>query len=138
MDDVQTAVDQYERLFVFEFDNMRSNFFKQLRVEWADSRFFLGKNRVMQLALGLDEESEFRPGLSQASADVVGHRGLLFTDRPAQDVVDFFAEYGELDYARAGATATSTFTIPAGPLEEMSHTMTPTLTKLGMPVKLVR
>lgn len=38
VDDVQSAVDQYERMFVFEFDNMRSNYFKKLRVEWADSR----------------------------------------------------------------------------------------------------
>lgn len=38
MDDVQQAVDEYENLFVFEFNNMRSNFFKELRAEWSDSR----------------------------------------------------------------------------------------------------
>ena len=92
----------------------------------------------MQLALGLDTESEFRPNLSELSADVVGLRGLLFTNRPESEVLDFFAKYAKTDYARSGATATATVTIPAGDLEGMSHTMTPTLTKLGMPVKLVR
>ncbi len=38
VDDIQNAVDEYERAFVFEFDNMRSNYFKQLRVEWGKSR----------------------------------------------------------------------------------------------------
>jgi ribosomal protein L10 len=38
VDNIQNAVDEYERVFVFEFDNMRSNFFKQLRVEWGKSR----------------------------------------------------------------------------------------------------
>lgn len=138
MDDVQQAVDEYENLFVFEFNNMRSNFFKELRAEWSDSRFFLGKNRVMQLALGLDSETEFRPGLCEAAQDVTGHRGLLFTNRSQDEVVAYFAEYGKLDYARAGATATATVSMSAGPIEGMTHTMTPTLTKLGMPVKLMR
>ena len=100
--------------------------------------FFLGKNRVMQLALGLDSETEFRPGLCEAAQDVTGHRGLLFTNRSQDEVVAYFAEYGKLDYARAGATATATVSMSAGPIEGMTHTMTPTLTKLGMPVKLMR
>ncbi len=92
----------------------------------------------MQLALGLDSETEFRPNLSELAADVVGLRGLLFTNRPEAEVLDFFANFAKIDYARSGATATATVTIPAGELEGMSHVMTPTLTKLGMPVKLVK
>jgi len=92
----------------------------------------------MQLALGLDSENEFRPNLSELAADVVGLRGLLFTNRPEAEVVEFFGQFAKIDYARSGATATATVTIPAGELEGMTHTMTPTLTKLGMPVKLVK
>lgn len=48
VDDIQNAVDEYDRVFVFEFDNMRSNYFKQLRVEWGKSRLVLSVSFAFQ------------------------------------------------------------------------------------------
>ena len=36
---------------------------KEVRSQWKESRFFYGKNRVMQLALGRTEAEEYKEGL---------------------------------------------------------------------------
>jgi mRNA turnover protein 4 len=53
IDKIRQAVDKYDRLFVFTVDNMRNQKLKALRDHWRkNSQFFLGKNRVMSVALG--------------------------------------------------------------------------------------
>ncbi len=46
---------------------MRNAKLKDLRSHWKDSRFFFGKNRVMQLALGRSDSDEYRIGLRYVS-----------------------------------------------------------------------
>ena len=116
---------------------MRSSKFKDVRGLFPDSRFFLGKNRVMQVALGASEADEYRPKLSMLAADLSGNVGLLFTSRPLAEVEKFFAEYSSPDFARAGNVATADVSIPAGPLD-VPHTMCDELRKLGVDVALVK
>ena len=42
---------------------MRNSMLKEVRSQWKESRFFYGKNRVMQLALGRTEAEEYKEGL---------------------------------------------------------------------------
>ena len=63
LQDVRDCCDQYSNLYVFSVENMRNSKLKDVRTEWKHSRFFLGKNRVMQLALGNDEAQEYKDGL---------------------------------------------------------------------------
>jgi mRNA turnover protein 4 len=134
---VQECVDKYDACYVFSFENMRTSKFKEVRGQWADSRFLMGKNRVMQIALaGPRGDAEYRPGLAAVAGELTGNVGLLFTSRPHADVCRFFDEYAESDYARAGFEATETVVIPAGRMTDMPHTMADTLRKLGMPVRL--
>ena len=46
---------------------MRNAKLKDLRTEWRESRFFFGKNRVMQLALGRTESDEYKTNLHYVS-----------------------------------------------------------------------
>lgn len=97
-----------------------------------DSRFFFGKNAVMQLALknaGVNEEFIDR---------VQGQRGLLFTTHDRDTVVEWFEEYSAAEFARGGFVATETVKLPEGPLPDFSHAIEPHLRKLGMPTKLER
>jgi mRNA turnover protein 4 len=91
---------------------------------------------VVQVALGRQEGSSFRPGSWRLADALTGQRGLLFTNEPVDKVRSFFAEFGEYDYARAKAVATQTVVVPKGPLEGMVHSMTDALTRLGLPVEL--
>ena len=56
---IRDSVDKYKFLYVFSYENMRTNMFKKVRQELKDSRLFLGKNKVMQIALGRTEEDEY-------------------------------------------------------------------------------
>ena len=96
----------------------------------VDSRFFLGKNRVMQKALGSGQD-EFRPHLGKLAADVRGNVGLLFTNRSRAEVEATFAEHEQPDFARAGCVAGSAVSVPRGVLA-LPHTMVDELKKLGM------
>lgn len=136
VESIRECVDKYSHIYVFAYDNMRTQKFKDVRSMWADSRFFLGKNRVIQKALGADDEEAYRPGLDSLAADLVGQVGLLFTDRAPAEVAKFVADFEETDFARAGYVPERTITVPAGRLTEVPHTMTESLQKLGMPVRL--
>lgn len=139
VDAVRAAVEAYSDVYVFEFDNMRNTKFKELRDELkASSRFFLGANKVLQVALGKDAANEHRAGLSKCSELIEGHRGLLFTTLPKEEIVRRFEDFAEPDFARTGSVATETVYLPEGPLPQFSHDMEPFLRKQGMPVRLNR
>lgn len=137
LEKIRESVDKYDRAFVFSYENMRSSKFKDVRGMFPDSRFFLGKNRVMQVALGTGAADEYRPKLSLLAADLSGNVGLLFTSRPQAEVEKFFADFSSPDFARSGNVATEDITIPAGPLD-VPHTMCDELRKLGVDVSLVK
>ena len=48
---------------MYSVENMRNSQLKDVRSRWKNDRFFYGKNRVMQLALGRTEAEEYKEGL---------------------------------------------------------------------------
>ena len=86
MNNVRDAVDQYSFVYAFSFENMRSSQFKTVRKDWQDSRFFLGKNKIMAVALGRSEEEAYRENLHLVASDLKGNVGLLCTNKPKSDV----------------------------------------------------
>uniref|UniRef100_UPI00358DE9AE mRNA turnover protein 4 homolog isoform X2 n=1 Tax=Myxine glutinosa TaxID=7769 RepID=UPI00358DE9AE len=136
VDELRTSVDTYKFLYTFSVENMRNNKLKALRESWQHSRFFLGKNKVMMVALGKDAASEYRKGLHKISRRLKGEVGLLFTNRTKDEVVQWFHEHKEADYARAGVPASWKVVLHAGPLENFDHSTEPLLRKLGLPTQL--
>lgn len=104
----------------------------------------------MAKALGTTDADEHLPNLSHLSAHLAGNVGLLCTNRAPADILSFFSAYSETDYARAGAPATRTVTVPAGtvysrggelPEDEdvpLPHSLEVTVRKWGMPTRLVK
>lgn len=133
---IRDAVDNYKSVYVFSYENMRTNLFKQVRVTLKDSRMFMGKNKVMQIAMGRGEEDEYADNLYKISEDMVGARGLLFSNKSLTEVKKIFKQNVGQDYARAGNVATEDVVFAAGPLPSMPHNMDEPLRKLGMPVML--
>ncbi|KAK9929481.1 hypothetical protein M0R45_026577 [Rubus argutus] len=134
---IKQASEDYNSVYVFSFENMRNLKFKEFRDQLkTTSRFFLGSNKVMQIALGRSESDEIKDGLHKVSEVLHGNAGLCFTNLPKEEVERLFNEYEEYDFARTGSIATEKVELKEGPLEQFSHEMEPFLRKQGMPVRL--
>ncbi|ORZ00629.1 ribosomal protein L10-domain-containing protein [Syncephalastrum racemosum] len=142
IEDIRESADKYDYIWLFSVKDMRNTFLKDVRNDFkSTSRIFLGKNRVMAKALGTTEEEEYKPGVSKIANKLHKEVGLLFTNKPYDEVVDFFAKYSQPDYARSGTVATQTVSLPEGPVKRgvdpAPHNMEPLLRSLGMPTSLV-
>lgn len=120
---------------------MRNEKFKELRDDLKEtSRFVMGSNKMLQVALGKTPADAYRDNLDQLSARLRGHVGLFFTSLAREDVVAAFDAFKHEDYARAGAVASDDFSLPAGPVSgprgPLAHTLEPQLRKYGMPTRL--
>ncbi|KNH04726.1 60S acidic ribosomal protein [Perkinsela sp. CCAP 1560/4] len=137
---IHDALKKYKNVYTLQFENMRTNLFKEIRYErQTDSRLFLGNNRVMMLALGRNEAESLQPNLYKISSFLKGSSGLLFTDLEKPVVKNLFSErYTKPDFARAGSVSLSKVTIDKGLLDaqRFPHSIFNEFTELGVPVKL--
>lgn len=115
----------------------------------------------MAKALGTTPEEECRPGLAPLARvsdnsinrtahdrgptlflvqQIKGQVGLLFTDTEPQEVIEWFKDFHQPDFARSGNRASRTVILPAGPVmqhlsdppEPFPHNEEPQLRKLGL------
>lgn len=71
--EVRKCVDEYPSVYVFSFVNLRSKLLKEVRTDFRkDSRFFMGKNKVMILALGKSQQDEYQDNLREVSKRLKG------------------------------------------------------------------
>ena len=76
----------------------------------------------MIVALGRTAEDEYQENLSLVSEQISGNElGLLFTDKSKEEVLAFFSEYKESEFARAGFVADQRIQVQAGPLKQFPH-----------------
>ncbi|MCO5557954.1 hypothetical protein L7F22_011528 [Adiantum nelumboides] len=136
---VRECLEEYSSLYIFAFENMRNTKFKEFRDSLkSSSRFFLGSNKVLQLALGRTTAEEVKDDLHKASEMLHGECGLFLTNLPIEEVERVFEEFEEHDFGKTGSLATETVELEEGPLEQFSHDMEPFLRKQGLPVRLNR
>lgn len=60
-------MDEYDRMFVLSYQNMRASRFKDIRMDWKESKIYLGKLSIAQVALGRNAEEEYMDNLSRVS-----------------------------------------------------------------------
>ncbi|OIW13613.1 hypothetical protein TanjilG_07955 [Lupinus angustifolius] len=134
---IKDAAEEYNSVYVFSFENMRNQKLKEFRDQLkSNSRFFLGSNKVMQVALGRSPSHELKPNLHKLSKLLRGDAGMVFTNLPKEEVERLFNGFEEYDFARTGTVATEKVDLKEGPLEQFTHEMEPFLRKQGMPVRL--
>lgn len=138
MDEVRQCADKYSSVYVLGVVNMRNVALQKVRSQLATSRIFFGRTKLLSCALGRTPSEEHRDGLHQVAGALHGHgeSGLLFTDAPMAEVRKVLDEAQLEEFARAGAPATETIELPAGPLTQFPHNMEPYLRKLGLPTRL--
>ena len=111
----------------------------------------------MAKALGTSPEEEHKQGIHQLaqvgfttsfitleaeelSENIKGQVGLFFTDTSPQEVIEWFNDFKQPDFARSGNIATRNVVLPAGPImrrhsdppEPFPHNEEPQLRKLGL------
>jgi mRNA turnover protein 4 len=139
---VREAVDKHDSLYLFSYENMRSSKFKNVRLEFrgsdeVPSRIFLGKNKLLQIALGRNPEEEYSDNLRHVAKGITGGSvGLLFTSRPRNEVEGYFESMIEPDFARAGSVSSRTVMVTNELLERFPVSMMEQFRKLGMPVEI--
>ena len=144
IESVWEALNEYSSVYCFRCTNLRNNTFKDLKADLSEnSRFFMGSNKVLQVALGKTNQDEQRNNLSKVSEHIKGHCGLVFTNLTKEDLETSLAKYEVTDFARTGSIAPESITVEKGPVHGkhgglMEHTLEPTLRKNGMPTKLNR
>lgn len=136
IEELRKCVDIYRHVFIFSVENMRNNKLKDIRTAWKHSRFFFGKNKVMMIALGKGPTDEYKDNLHKVSRFLKGEVGVLFTNKTKDEVQEYFDNFKETDYARAGNTVQMAVTLDEGPLEQFPHSMEPQLRQLGLPTAL--
>ncbi|GFR06240.1 mRNA turnover protein 4 homolog [Trichonephila clavata] len=134
--EIQSCVKKYAHVFVFAATHGRNSNLRNVRMQWKTSRICVGKNKVMAKALGLTEKDERRPNLHKIGKQLKGDKGLLFTNQPIEEVVNWFHSYSEGDYARPGYIATEDVILQEGPLEQCPAKLEPSLKRLGLSTTL--
>ena len=132
---------RFPTVYLFTYENFRNEKFKELRDQVrSTTKFCLGSNKVLKVALGNSSAEEYKPNLSNLASDINGNCGLLFSTLSHTEIKSLVEKFEVMDYARAGAEATDDFELPAGPVlqygEPIAHTLEPTLRRHGMPTKL--
>lgn len=88
MKQVEQYIAQFKRVFIFDFDQTKSDRIMNLRLKLKDiGRIFAGRNSLVSLTLkqvGTKTNTDFDELIQQ----VAGHRGLLFTDISSEKLMD--------------------------------------------------
>ncbi|KYN97431.1 putative ribosome biogenesis protein MRT4 [Plasmodium gaboni] len=79
-----------------------------------NGKFFIGKNKLMKLALGINENNEIKPNMSKISELLVGNRILLITKDGPLSVLKFFNEFQPEEYIKHGNISPQDITLKCG------------------------
>ncbi|SOV18495.1 ribosome biogenesis protein MRT4, putative [Plasmodium sp. gorilla clade G2] len=79
-----------------------------------NGKFFIGKNKLMKLALGINENNEIKPNMSKISELLVGNRILLITKDSPLNVLKFFNEFQPEEYIKHGNISPQDITLKCG------------------------
>ena len=147
VDMVRSAIDAADRVYLFSYENMRSTHFKDVRCHFRSSskkndtagggRLFLGKNKLLQIALGRTMADEYSNNLSQISTHITGSAGILCTSMAPTDVEGYFASLNVPEYAKCGTICPETVAITSDALAaDHPACMMELFRKLGLPVEV--
>ncbi|KAM3141549.1 hypothetical protein pb186bvf_006413 [Paramecium bursaria] len=140
VENVKKGLKQYKTAIVFEYRNLTNNPLKQMREDLKpNSKIFIGKNKVMQVALGKDEEKQAGKNTYLLSQHLKGQTGLLLTNQDVDKLQAYLSQFDSQEFAQPGLISPETIILKSG-LETFSkfqHTMDPYLRQLGLNTKLM-
>lgn len=138
IEQIHSSLESFKFCYVLSFENMRTGPFKKIQNQMRDSKFFIGKNKVMQVALGKHPEDEAADNSHVLSQYLRGQVCILFTNKAEKELQKEIESHRDPDYAKAGTKATYTVFLQKGKeaLDAYGHGMETHLRQLGLPTKL--
>jgi mRNA turnover protein 4 len=137
IDRIKDSILNFEYVYVIKVYGTRNTFVQRFRQDYADSKIFFGKNKIMAKAL----EESGRKGIEEFIKHVVGNDvGLLCSNRDPKELEDYSLKFREWDYAREGFIASRTIKILQGVVtrnnELMPHSLEAQIRNCGLSVLL--
>jgi mRNA turnover protein 4 len=88
VDKVNKYLKEYNFCYVFTYKNMTTVPMQEMRNYWCGSKFVIGKNKVLQVALGKTEDEETVTNSHKLSPFLKGNCGLFFTNEEPELVLE--------------------------------------------------
>ena len=134
--DVKEAVKKYQHSYVLAYHNVSTNSLNKLRMEFWDSRMFLGKNKLIAFALKQIQDEDPSETVHVLGHYMSGECLLLCTDWT--DVKAYFKEFSVPAFAKGGEIAKEDVILKAGSdvFEDFSFSLEPHLRELNIPTQL--
>jgi mRNA turnover protein 4 len=85
---IESYLKEFEFCYVFRYKNMTTVPMQEVRNFWSSSKFLIGKNKVLQVALGKSEDDEPKSNSHKLSAYLKGNCGLFFSNENPEYVVE--------------------------------------------------
>ena len=125
----------FPTVFVFTYNNFKTNPLQKLREIFTTSKFLLGKAKVLQSAISQHKDLE---NIGKLNKFLAGPCGLLFTKESIESVIEFFYTWRETVSLVPGQITTETIIIPkgVGTFDKFSSTIEPYLRTLGLPTRV--
>ena len=136
---VHKYLKEYKYCYAFTYKNMTCLAMNSLKEYFNDSVFMVGKNHVMQVALGKTEEEEAKKGSSKLNSYLKGNCGLFFSNKEPDDIISYFNEYKCPYYGNSGSISNQTLILKKGydeHLQDFPSSMESQFRQLGMNIKV--
>lgn len=85
---IQKYMENYKYCYAFTHKNMTTMPMQELRNFFSECKFVIGKNKVLQVALGRNEEESYKPNSYQLSKFLSNSCGLFFSDHEPDYIVE--------------------------------------------------
>jgi mRNA turnover protein 4 len=85
---IENYLKEYEYTYVFSHKNMTTMPMQELRNYWSSAKFAIGKNKVLQVALGKSEDDEPKLNSHKLVSYLKGNCGLFFSNENLDYVLE--------------------------------------------------
>jgi mRNA turnover protein 4 len=85
---IENYLKEYENCYVFRYKNMTTVPMQEVRNYWSSSKFIIGKNKVLQVALGKSEDDEPKLNSHKLASYLKGNCGLFFSNENPEYVIE--------------------------------------------------
>lgn len=89
VDKVHELMQEYQYIYSFTYKNMFTMAMQELRNYWNESKFLVGKNKVLQVALGRNEDESHNENSYKLSKYLRGNCGLFFSNEEPEKIIEY-------------------------------------------------